>query len=140
MNKPAQDGFAEAQWLIPLGCITGLFGLVFGGFLLLYCYAFASMVPPSLSGAAWRERVFQRMFLNGDIGAGTYLALGIILLSLSLICVPWIGLWRRQKAAMVVRPQRSVPVIDDAVSRKWTGKQASPESIKSMDGISESPE
>jgi hypothetical protein len=140
MSSVQQDDLTVARWVIPFCNLIGVIGLVFGSLGLLYAYAFASMVNPALSDAAWRQQVFERMLLNGDIGGLTYFCLAIILLSLTCICGPWIVMWRRQKAAKIPRPHRSLRAMDADIRKKWAANQVPPESIRRVGDISEGSE
>jgi hypothetical protein len=129
MNRGDKGDFGEAC-LIAFGYLVGLLGLGVGSYILLLTYAFASMIDPSLSDAARQKVLLDRMFLTSDSWV-TYLSFAIILVSLGSI---WTAVRLRRKTAKVARLHRSAPVIDDAVTKRWTANQQPPGRIMKSGG------
>ncbi len=58
--------------------ILGPLLILAGGWLLLFTFAFASMIDPALEGWTWWKEFWQRVFTNGL--PGLFIGLGLIVL------------------------------------------------------------
>ena len=85
------------------GIASALFGVVF----LLYIYAFASMVNPSLTDHERRVQIMEKMFLQSGVAEGTYIGLTFVAAGLWLVVGrprPWVG--RRAEPVATPDPVR----------------------------------
>ena len=64
---------------------SGIACVLLGVMFLLYIYAFASMVDPSLADHERRVRIMQKLFLQSGIAEGTYAGLGFVVVGLWLV-------------------------------------------------------
>jgi hypothetical protein len=68
---------------------VGVLFVLLGAFLLLYTYAFASMIDPAVSDAEWRSALLFKMFLQSGIAGGAYLGIGLIVAGLVIALGKW---------------------------------------------------
>ena len=77
---------------VAAGIVSALFGVVF----LLYIYAHASKVNPSLPDDERRVLILEKLFLQSGVAEGTYVALALVCAGLWLVVGrPWPWIWRR---------------------------------------------
>lgn len=71
--------------------INGLLLAVLVAVLILYAFAFASMIDPAVGDVGWRATLLRRMFVQAGIAEATYMGLGLITVGLALARWRWLG-------------------------------------------------
>jgi hypothetical protein len=88
---------------VAAGVASAIFGVAF----LLYIYAHARMVNPSLPEDERRSQILEKLFLQSGVAEGTYVGLGLLCAGLWLVVGrprPWV--WRRAEPGRPPNPQR----------------------------------
>lgn len=64
---------------------SGVIAVLFGAAFLLYIYAHATMIHPTLTGDERRARVMERLFLQSGIAEATYVGVGFVVAGVWLL-------------------------------------------------------